>query len=81
MRCDLDPSRLAVWWSTEHVCYELVIIALTKSLLQCLKMSAFAVQTLADAKKLDVNNLDVHRMFSRHCSDVVLISSRRHQRV
>jgi len=19
MRCDLDPSRMAVWWSTEHV--------------------------------------------------------------
>lgn len=19
MRCDLDPSRLAVWWSTQHV--------------------------------------------------------------
>ncbi|KAG7453098.1 uncharacterized protein BT62DRAFT_880822, partial [Guyanagaster necrorhizus] len=19
MRCDLDPSRIAVWWSTKHV--------------------------------------------------------------
>ncbi|KAI3615744.1 glycosyltransferase family 1 protein [Moniliophthora roreri] len=45
MRCDLDPSRLAVWWSTEH----------------CLKLSAFAVQTLVDAGKLDLKSLDLHR--------------------
>ncbi|GLB35572.1 putative glycosyltransferase family 1 protein [Lyophyllum shimeji] len=45
MRCDLDPSKLAVWWSTEH----------------CLKLSAFAAQTLADAKQLDFDSLDIHR--------------------
>ncbi|KZT36345.1 UDP-Glycosyltransferase/glycogen phosphorylase [Sistotremastrum suecicum HHB10207 ss-3] len=45
MRCDLDPTRLAVWWSTEH----------------CLKLSAFAAQVLQDAKKLTVNTLDAHR--------------------
>ncbi|KAG6852494.1 hypothetical protein C0991_011514 [Blastosporella zonata] len=46
MRCDLDPSRLAVWWSTEHY----------------LKLSAFAAQTLADMKLLDMDKLDVHSM-------------------
>ncbi|KAL0069223.1 hypothetical protein AAF712_003586 [Marasmius tenuissimus] len=45
MRCDLDPTRLAVWWSTEH----------------CLRLSGFAAQTLADAGKLDMATLDLHR--------------------
>ncbi|KAJ7118977.1 glycosyltransferase family 1 protein [Mycena epipterygia] len=45
MRCDLDPSRLAVWWSTEY----------------CLKLSAFAAQVLMDAKLLDISSLDPHR--------------------
>ncbi|KDR81957.1 hypothetical protein GALMADRAFT_207321 [Galerina marginata CBS 339.88] len=45
MRCDLDPSRVAVWWSKE----------------QCLKLSAFAAQTLADAKLLSLRNLILHR--------------------
>ncbi|KAJ8093380.1 hypothetical protein PM082_020237 [Marasmius tenuissimus] len=45
MRCDLDPTRLATWWSTEH----------------CLKLSGFAAQTLADAGKLDMATLDLHR--------------------
>ncbi|KAJ3506956.1 hypothetical protein NLJ89_g6575 [Agrocybe chaxingu] len=45
MRCDLDPSRLAVWWSTEH----------------CLKLSAFAAQALSDAKMLDLRSLTLHR--------------------
>ncbi|KII89415.1 glycosyltransferase family 1 protein [Plicaturopsis crispa FD-325 SS-3] len=45
MRCDLDPSRLAVWWSTEY----------------CMKFSAFAAQTLADAKLLEIKSLDPHR--------------------
>ncbi|KAG6831242.1 hypothetical protein H0H87_005808 [Tephrocybe sp. NHM501043] len=45
MRCDLDPSKLAVWWSTEH----------------CLKLSAFAAQVLSDAEQLDMNTLDIHR--------------------
>ncbi|KAJ7932676.1 glycosyltransferase family 1 protein [Mycena leptocephala] len=45
MRCDLDPSRLAVWWSTEY----------------CLKLSGFAAQVLMDAKLLDISSLDPHR--------------------
>ncbi|KAJ3716120.1 glycosyltransferase family 1 protein [Lentinula raphanica] len=45
MRCDFDPSRIAVWWSTEH----------------CLRFSAFAAQTLIDAKLLDQKSLDLHR--------------------
>lgn len=45
MRCDLDPQRVAVWWSTDL----------------CLKISAFAAQVLVDARKLDLGTLDVHR--------------------
>ncbi|KAL0569753.1 hypothetical protein V5O48_012214 [Marasmius crinis-equi] len=45
MRCDLDPSRLAVWWSTVY----------------CLKLSGFAAQVLTDARKLDMATLDLHR--------------------
>ncbi|KAJ7765789.1 glycosyltransferase family 1 protein, partial [Mycena metata] len=45
MRCDLDPSRLAVWWSTEY----------------CLKLSGFAAQVLVDAKLLEMSKLDPHR--------------------
>ncbi|KAJ4479995.1 glycosyltransferase family 1 protein [Lentinula aciculospora] len=45
MRCDLDPSRVAVWWSTEH----------------CLKFSAFAAQTLINAKLLELQSLNLHR--------------------
>ncbi|PBK83146.1 glycosyltransferase family 1 protein [Armillaria gallica] len=45
MRCDLDPSRIAAWWSAKH----------------CLKLSAFAAQVLVDARELDVGKLDVHR--------------------
>ncbi|KIK62425.1 glycosyltransferase family 1 protein [Collybiopsis luxurians FD-317 M1] len=45
MRCDLDPSRVAIWWSTEH----------------CLKLSAFAAQTLINARLLELNSLDLHR--------------------
>ncbi|KAJ6546815.1 glycosyltransferase family 1 protein [Mycena capillaripes] len=45
MRCDLDPSRLAVWWSTEY----------------CLKLSGFAAQVLVDAKLLNISSLDPHR--------------------
>ncbi|KAK7035899.1 sterol 3-beta-glucosyltransferase UGT80A2 [Favolaschia claudopus] len=45
MRCDLDPSRLAAWWSTEY----------------CLKLSGFAAQVLIDAKILDLPSLDLHR--------------------
>ncbi|KAF5318012.1 hypothetical protein D9619_012250 [Psilocybe cf. subviscida] len=45
MRCDLDPTRIAVWWSND----------------QCLKLSAFAAQTLADAKLLSMRHLVLHR--------------------
>jgi len=45
MRCDLDPSRLAVWWSAEH----------------CLRLSTFAAQTLATAKRLTIQTLTLHR--------------------
>lgn len=45
MRCDLDPSRVAVWWSYEH----------------CMKLSAFAAQVLVDAKELEVGSLELHR--------------------
>ncbi|KAK0185950.1 UDP-Glycosyltransferase/glycogen phosphorylase [Armillaria mellea] len=45
MRCDLDPSRIAVWWSTKH----------------CLKLSACAAQVLVDARELDMGSLDAHR--------------------
>ncbi|KAK0458622.1 UDP-Glycosyltransferase/glycogen phosphorylase [Desarmillaria tabescens] len=45
MRCDLDPSRLAVWWSTKY----------------CLKLSAFAAQVLVETRELDMGSLDAHR--------------------
>lgn len=44
-RCDLDPSRVAVWYWDD----------------QFLRLSAFAAQTLADAGKLDFSKLTVHR--------------------
>ncbi|KAG9038416.1 hypothetical protein FRB95_001273 [Tulasnella sp. JGI-2019a] len=45
MRCDLDPHRVAVWWSSEH----------------CLKLSAFAVQILVNKKQLSMEKLQPHR--------------------
>ncbi|KAK0210173.1 UDP-Glycosyltransferase/glycogen phosphorylase [Desarmillaria ectypa] len=45
MRCDMDPSRVAVWWSTKH----------------CLKLSAFAANVLVEARELDIGSLDIHR--------------------
>lgn len=67
MRCDLDPSKLAVWWSTEHVCASFLFpqwrVLFNFRLTQCLKLSAFAAQTLADAKQLDLNHLDPHRNY------------------
>nr|GAT54436.1 glycosyltransferase family 1 protein [Mycena chlorophos] len=45
MRCDVDPTRLAVWWSTEY----------------CLKLSGFSAQVLVDAKLLKLDDLDLHR--------------------
>lgn len=44
-RCDLDPSRVAVWHWDE----------------QLLRLSAFAAQTLIDAGKLELSHLALHR--------------------
>lgn len=61
MRCDLDPSRLAVWWSTQYACISTSPCYSSDPLFQCMKLSAFAAQTLADAKQLDFSTLDLHR--------------------
>ncbi|QRW24293.1 glycosyltransferase family 1 protein [Rhizoctonia solani] len=45
MRCDLDPNRVAVWYSPTHK----------------LRLSAFAAQVLAEAGELDINKLELHR--------------------
>ncbi|KAG9102858.1 hypothetical protein FRC06_000972 [Ceratobasidium sp. 370] len=45
MRCDVDPSRLAEWWSPEH----------------CLRFSGFVAATLIDAKLIDMKRLQPHR--------------------
>ncbi|TFK45549.1 glycosyltransferase family 1 protein [Heliocybe sulcata] len=45
MRCDLDSTRVAVWWSTKY----------------CLRLSAFAAQVLVDAKFLSYDDLEPHR--------------------
>ncbi|KAF7777854.1 CAZyme family GT1 [Agaricus bisporus var. burnettii] len=45
MRCDLCPSRLAVWWSTKH----------------CLKLSTLAAQTLEKAGLVEMRELELHR--------------------
>ncbi|KAF8589708.1 glycosyltransferase family 1 protein [Ramaria rubella] len=48
MRCDLDTSRIAVWFSVTL----------------CLKLSAFAAQTLINAKLIDLNSLEPHRNYT-----------------
>ncbi|KAG7094782.1 hypothetical protein E1B28_005597 [Marasmius oreades] len=45
MRCDLDPSRAAVWWFPKY----------------SLKLSGFAAQVLADAGELEMQTLKLHR--------------------
>ncbi|CAE6440349.1 unnamed protein product [Rhizoctonia solani] len=45
MRCDLDPNRVAVWYSSAHK----------------LRLSAFAAQVLAEAGEIDINKLELHR--------------------
>ncbi|CAE6422713.1 unnamed protein product [Rhizoctonia solani] len=45
MRCDLDPKRVAVWYSPTHK----------------LRLSAFAAQVLADRGEIDVSKLKLHR--------------------
>ncbi|CAE6479214.1 unnamed protein product [Rhizoctonia solani] len=45
MRCDIDPHKLAEWWSPEHY----------------LRLSGFAVTVLIDAGLLDIKKLQHHR--------------------
>ncbi|KAJ1305710.1 hypothetical protein OPQ81_010445 [Rhizoctonia solani] len=45
MRCDLDPRRVATWYSRSHK----------------LRLSAFAAQVLAEKGVLDLNKLELHR--------------------
>ena len=62
VRCDLDPTRLAVWWSTKYVSdplFQFVVFTLPPE--QYLKMSAYAAQILADARLVDMKDLDEHR--------------------
>ncbi|CAE6434488.1 unnamed protein product [Rhizoctonia solani] len=46
MRCDIDPHKLAEWWSPEHY----------------LRLSGFAVTTLIEAGLLDKKKIQRHRM-------------------
>lgn len=46
-RCELDPKRLATWYSRSHE----------------LRLSAFAAQVLAERGIIDVNKLELHREF------------------
>ncbi|KDN42537.1 hypothetical protein RSAG8_06680, partial [Rhizoctonia solani AG-8 WAC10335] len=45
MRCDLDPKRVAVWYSPTHK----------------LRLSAFSAQVLSDRGEIDMNKLKLHR--------------------
>ncbi|KAG8791204.1 hypothetical protein FRC12_009874 [Ceratobasidium sp. 428] len=45
MRCDLDPKRVAVWYSPSLK----------------LRLSAFAAQVLAECGEIDINKLELHR--------------------
>ncbi|KAG8730349.1 hypothetical protein FRC11_006914, partial [Ceratobasidium sp. 423] len=45
MRCDLDPTRVAVWYSPTHE----------------IRLSAFAAQVLCEAGYIDINKLGLHR--------------------
>ncbi|KAL5641789.1 hypothetical protein ACGC1H_002028 [Rhizoctonia solani] len=45
MRCDLDPTRVAVWYSPMHE----------------MRLSAFAAQVLSEAGYIDINKLELHR--------------------
>lgn len=44
-RCDIDPNRVAVWYSPKHR----------------LRLSACAAQVLAEAGELDISQLKLHR--------------------
>ncbi|CAE6356862.1 unnamed protein product [Rhizoctonia solani] len=45
MRCDLDPTRTAVWYSSTHK----------------MRLSAFAAQVLSESGYIDINKLQLHR--------------------
>ncbi|CAE6390452.1 unnamed protein product [Rhizoctonia solani] len=45
MRCDLDPKRIAVWYSPTYK----------------LRLGAFSAQVLADRGEIDINKLKLHR--------------------
>ncbi|KAF9036866.1 hypothetical protein BJ165DRAFT_614010 [Panaeolus papilionaceus] len=59
MRCDLEPTKLAVWWSAEHY----------------LKLSAFAAQVLIDSGLIKGRSLVLHRPKEYSASDASTISS------
>lgn len=66
MRCDLDPTRVAVWWSTQYVRRSIIADFRHADLIlytQCLKLSAYAAQVLSDAKQLDIKELEEHSTF------------------
>lgn len=44
MKCDLDPTKIAVWWSPLH----------------CIKLSAFAAQTLVNASLVDLDSFELY---------------------
>lgn len=44
-RCDLDPHRVAVWYSPQYK----------------IRLSAFAAEILASSGQLDINELKLHR--------------------
>ncbi|KDN37111.1 hypothetical protein RSAG8_10386, partial [Rhizoctonia solani AG-8 WAC10335] len=44
-RCDLDPTRVAVWYSPKHK----------------MRLSAFAAQLLSEAGYIDINKFELHR--------------------
>ena len=50
-RCDIDPHRVAVWYSPRHK----------------LRLSAFAAEVLGSSGQLDVNELKLHRAFTFSC--------------
>lgn len=45
MRCDIDPTRVALWWSEDL----------------CLKLSGAAAALLVASKKIDMKKLEPHR--------------------
>ncbi|KAK4687648.1 hypothetical protein P7C73_g2470, partial [Tremellales sp. Uapishka_1] len=57
MRCDVDPSRVALWWSPDL----------------CLKLSGAVAALLVASKKIDITKLEPHRPKEydtrRHVSD------------